>query len=348
MPKEKEMESHDVKGVEVFAEGVWNGDKFTMKDLKQIVDTFNKTKEKLKPFLKLGHGDDQKALAKDELPAAGFVENLRIQGKKVIADFVNVPKKIFELLKRRAFDRVSAELFVNFQLDGQRHPFALKAIALLGGETPAVHDLDSMIDLFFVEKVFGEDNETKMYEYKNNPKKEDNIMSEEMIKKLAKAEAEVKQYQEEAAAAEGDAKAAEEAKVKAEQEAEEAKKEAGEAKAEVAKVEEEKKNSEIDAEIKSYVDEEKITSYQGEIAKEILKNFTAGEMTFKVKDKEFKSLRELFGEFVSGSDIKFNLESKSEDGESNKGEDALISKASKYMQEHEGVSFKQALIEVSE
>lgn len=343
MPKEMEMQS--IQGVDIFAEGIWNGDKFTMDDLKQIVDTFNKTKDKLKPFLKLGHGDKQKALEKDELPAAGFVDKLRIVGKKIVADFTNVPKKIFDLIKRRAFDRVSAELFINMPVDGVRHPFALKAIALLGGETPAVHDLDSMVDLFFVETVFGEDSETKTYEIKTQ---EDTTMSEELIKKLAKAEAEVKQYQQEAAASDADAKTAEEAKAKAEKETTAAKEEADKAKAEVAKTVEEKKNAEIDAEVKEYVDDEKITPYQGEVSKEILKKFSASEKTFKVKDKEFKSLRELFKEFVSGSDIKFNLEGKTEIGESNKGEDALSSKAKKYMEEHEGVSFKEAVIEVSE
>lgn len=354
--KFKEMEMGDIQGVEIFAEGTWNGDKFTHKNLVQIVDTFNKTKDKIKPFLKLGHGKEQKALKKDELPAAGFIESLRVEGKKLLADFVNVPKKIFELIRHRAFDRVSAEMFINMTIDGEIHEWVLKAVALLGGETPAVHDLNSMVDLFFIEAIaFGENAQTKSYEADVSTKEVNTMDNNEMAVKLAKAEAETKQYQQEAAASDADAKKADEAKAKAEKEAagskkvaEDAKADADKANAATAKASEEKKNSEIDAEVKSYVDDEKITPHAGEVAKVILKNFTAKEKTFKIEDKEYKSLGELFKEFVAGSDIKFSFDPKAGNGESNKGDDALTSKAKKYQKEHEGVTFKQALIEVSE
>ena len=68
----------EIKGVEIFAVGTWNGNKITLKTLNDIVQSFDKTKGFLKPPLKLGHNDEQNLIAKDGLPAAGWVGKVYI------------------------------------------------------------------------------------------------------------------------------------------------------------------------------------------------------------------------------------------------------------------------------
>ena len=91
--------------------------------------------------MKLGHNDEQKLLAKDGLPAAGWINNVYIQGKKLIADFVDIPKVIADLIKKKAYRKVSVEIFSGVTLKGEKYPNLLGACALLGADTPAVLSL---------------------------------------------------------------------------------------------------------------------------------------------------------------------------------------------------------------
>lgn len=147
------METFDINDVEIFAAGEWNGDHYTTKDLDTLVESFNKTKESLKPYLKLGHSDQQKLLAEDELPAAGWIANLRRIGEKLVADFVGVPKKIYELIKQGGYKRISSEIYINPKIAGQIYDKALKAVALLGGATPAVSNLKDIMALYGMQAI---------------------------------------------------------------------------------------------------------------------------------------------------------------------------------------------------
>jgi hypothetical protein len=130
-----------IKGVEIFQEGTWNGHTITSETLTDIVNAFGKTSAVVKPVLKLGHNDQQKLLAKDGMPAAGWVSDVYIQGKKLLADFVDIPKKIAELIKAKAYRKVSVEIFSGVKLGGEKFPNLLGAVALLGADTPAVLSL---------------------------------------------------------------------------------------------------------------------------------------------------------------------------------------------------------------
>lgn len=142
----------DINGVEIFASGTWNGDAYTDKDLDTLVNAFKATKDSLKPYLKLGHSEDQTLLAEDSLPAAGWVKNIYRVGHKLLADFCDIPNKIADLIKARAYKRVSSEIFVNVNVNGKKYPYALKAVALLGGETPAVQTLDDIHALYALDE----------------------------------------------------------------------------------------------------------------------------------------------------------------------------------------------------
>ena len=154
--KDAQVASHatdgtkDIKGVEIFAVGQWNGDEYTLKDLDQIVSSFEETKDYLKPYLKLGHSDDQQLLAEDSLPAAGWISNVYRKGSKLLADFCDMPSKIYDLVKKKAYARVSSEIFMNIKVNGKDYAKALKAVALLGGETPAVQTLEDIHALYAI------------------------------------------------------------------------------------------------------------------------------------------------------------------------------------------------------
>lgn len=134
--------------VEIFESGKWNGDNYTEKDLDDIVIAFNDTRDALKPYLKLGHSNNQTLLQRDGFPAAGWVTSLKRKGKKLIAKLENVPEKIYSLIQNKAYGRISSEIFWNLNLNGKKYKRALKAIALLGADTPEVHSLNDFINLY--------------------------------------------------------------------------------------------------------------------------------------------------------------------------------------------------------
>lgn len=128
----------EVKGVEIFRAGTWNEDKYTVKDLDDIVSAFNE--QDFKPPIKLGH----KESSGDK--AFGWVVGLQRVGDKLVADFSDLSKETFEAIKARSFDTVSSEIFFNLKRGGKVFRRALKAVALLGAELPAVAGLKPLRD----------------------------------------------------------------------------------------------------------------------------------------------------------------------------------------------------------
>lgn len=174
MPDDKKIgDVHTITDWEIFSEGVWNGIKITAQDIDDLVDSFSATRDKLKPFLKLGHDGNQKLLQKDGLPAAGWVTSLKKVGKKLLATVEGIPTKIFNLITKRAYGRVSSEVFFDINIEGKKFRRALKAVALLGGNTPAVTNLDDFIDLYGLTKdyiVYDNDNNYKTIVFEQGAK----------------------------------------------------------------------------------------------------------------------------------------------------------------------------------
>jgi len=157
----------DIEGVEIFAAGKPNGHTYTEKDLEEMVKGFYETKSILKPYLKLGHDDNQKLAQRSGMPALGWIENLRKKGKKLVADFVKVPKKIYDLIKAGAYRRISSEIFWNIPVAGKTYRRLLKAVALLGADTPAVGNLNDIINLYSIPVMepYETDSEFQEYEF---------------------------------------------------------------------------------------------------------------------------------------------------------------------------------------
>jgi phage I-like protein len=150
-PDDEEMKDDDnysLENVEIMREGVWNNTTFTGEDLDEMVRAFDATKKELKPYLKLGHDKDQKLLQSDGLPAAGWITELKKKGKSIYAKIENIPKKVYDLIKKGRYGRFSAEVFFNQVFSGKLYKRALKALALLGSDTPAVSTMDDLVNLY--------------------------------------------------------------------------------------------------------------------------------------------------------------------------------------------------------
>ncbi len=165
--KKKRKKTFEILGKEIFAVGEWNGDKYTEKELDFMVDAFQKLD--FKPFLKINHDDNKENKKVSDLrPALGFVSNLYRKGKKLIADFSSVPKKLFDAIESGAYNRVSAEIFWNLKRLDKTWPRALKAVSILGTDLPAVESLAGLNDLYEIEgkaiACYEGEDEAKIYE----------------------------------------------------------------------------------------------------------------------------------------------------------------------------------------
>lgn len=126
----------DIRNVEIFATGEHNGDPYTEEDLDAMVEAFDDVG--FAPPLKQGHGEGQRAY--------GWVQNLRRAGKKLLADLVDIPEAVYREIKEKGWGPVSAEIYWDFERGGKVWPRVLKAVALLGGDIPAVAGLKPVYD----------------------------------------------------------------------------------------------------------------------------------------------------------------------------------------------------------
>lgn len=147
------MELKTKRAVEIFSAGKWNDDTYTVEDLDEMVRAFNETSRTWKPPLKLGHDENQKILQEDGYPAAGWVGKLYRVGNKLLADFVDIPAKIFNILEAGAYKKVSSEVFWDIDVgseDGGPLVFSrmLAGVALLGSDMPAVMNLSDIMEWY--------------------------------------------------------------------------------------------------------------------------------------------------------------------------------------------------------
>lgn len=202
----------EIKGVEIFAAGTWNGDTYTEKDLDAMVSAFRETSSFFKPYLKLGHNDEQQLIQNDGLPAAGWIGSIYRIGEKLMADFVDIPQKIFELIENKAYRKVSSEIYWNINIKETKYPYLLGAVALLGADTPAVSTLNDILSLFGLKdfdkiKIYANEEKStivKQYSFKPDDQGDKNMKTEAELKlelelqaekeKRAKLEADAKEY----------------------------------------------------------------------------------------------------------------------------------------------------------
>ncbi len=142
-PQPQFIETVNLFDQEIFSAGDYGKKgKYSIEDLQVIAENGKKLKDKIKPPIKLGHF----SAIDTGLPAMGWVENLRVSGDKLIADFKEVPKKIADIMKAKGYRRVSAEIYAE-PIHGCNPP-ALRAVALLGSDIPEVKTLEDIQTLY--------------------------------------------------------------------------------------------------------------------------------------------------------------------------------------------------------
>jgi len=132
-------------GAEIFASGTHNGCTFTDEDLDGIVRAFEALGLAGRIPLKLGHNAEQPMT--DGQPSLGWVERIWREGKKLLADFRDVPAIVYEAIRNGRYKHVSVELLRDVQAATGMLPLVLDAVALLGADIPAVSSLRDLQSL---------------------------------------------------------------------------------------------------------------------------------------------------------------------------------------------------------
>lgn len=140
MPEVSSTSLAEILGAEIMRVGTWNGNKFTSKDLEDIATAAPDVG--YVPPLKVGHDESIGARA------WGWVQNIRLAGEKLVADLMDIPESLAATIKERGYDQLSAEIYLDLDRDGKKFRRALKAVALLGAEVPAVSGLKPLRELF--------------------------------------------------------------------------------------------------------------------------------------------------------------------------------------------------------
>ena len=189
-----------LEALEIFSTGNWHGEDYTTADLDGIVEAFPAVG--FKPPLKLGHSENQKLLNASGMPAAGWINRIYRKGQKLLADVVDIPSKVYDLLQKKAYDRVSVELYMDYEdtPNKKQWPIALKALALLGAEIPEVTNLDAIASLYNDEE--GHKFRVVLYDQQNqkegndlNKHREDIGMTDQEKKDLESAQKAIKEFE---------------------------------------------------------------------------------------------------------------------------------------------------------
>lgn len=146
--KIEEKKTYRINGVEIFSAGTWNGKEHTIADLYAMCDSFSALKPGWIPSLKLGHDDSQKVAKSSGLPSVGWVDRVYVLGDKLMADFENIPDKVFQLIKKKAYRKVSCEIYYGIKFGESTFSHVLGAVAFLGAELPGVMNLNDILDQY--------------------------------------------------------------------------------------------------------------------------------------------------------------------------------------------------------
>jgi hypothetical protein len=111
-------------------------------DLDSMVSAFNALQQAGRVPLKFGHNDTQPLT--DGQPALGWIGKLWREGKKLMADLVDVPNAVYSMIQKGLYKFTSVEILRNAEHEGKKFPFVVDAIALLGADPPAVSNLGDL------------------------------------------------------------------------------------------------------------------------------------------------------------------------------------------------------------
>lgn len=161
---DKTLETKSINSLEVFSVGSFNGDDYSESDLDAMISAFNEVG--FQPTVKAGHADgqEQEAAARQVFgsPALGYVSRIYREGKKLLADVVDIPKRFADLVAAGAYKRISSEVYWNYDYEGKKFPRVLKSIAFLGADIPAITSLKE------IEALYKRNESGALYAYDEN------------------------------------------------------------------------------------------------------------------------------------------------------------------------------------
>ena len=175
---EGDRELFELKGVEIFRTGRWKGTKYTIGDLDDIVASFGPDKAGFRPPVKLGHFN------KSGDPAFGWIGGIRRVGTRLVADLIDLPKVVFDAIRDRRFDAVSAEIAFDLEVNDKTFRRVLLGIALLGSDIPAVAGLKPLRD---VAADLGDLVHSEIHIYTLRDSKEDPMENKDILTKHPEA-----------------------------------------------------------------------------------------------------------------------------------------------------------------
>ncbi len=147
--KTKQIKRNKIENVPIFKVGSWKGYNYKIQDLDEIVRNTNALIKAgiHEPPVKLGHREDQKKLLEESgLPSFGFVDKIYRIGDQLFADLIDVPDEVMEWVSRRLYDKVSAEIYMDYEHPETKEKIGkvLRAVAFLGADIPAVKGIGSI------------------------------------------------------------------------------------------------------------------------------------------------------------------------------------------------------------
>lgn len=349
-----DLETHDLPNQEIFAAGTWNGDTYEVSDLDKMVEAYQATSTTYKPKLKLSH-DHPKGW-----PAVGWMENVRREGAKLLADFKGIPKQVFSMMKAGGYDGKSAEILWNSVVGGKKFPYLLKAVALLGVDMKAVQSVnDLMASLYSSDggearayKSEAPEGEIKTYDIENT---EDANMEkvEQLTNDLATANAKLATVNERLSSTEENLKKFSSENESLKTQVAELSKRAETAEGKIKEYAEKEVSLKVTGAVDKLISEKKLAPAMKEKAYALLRAVVdaGGEKKYSVSGKE-STLEEIAVEVLGAGSVTLSTETKSyagknqNDSEGKDGEEInkdLASKAKEYQGKHQNVSYADAL-----
>jgi hypothetical protein len=121
------MDHETIEGVEVFAAGDHRGEVVTAADLAHMAAAARQVG--FRPPITF---EAEPGVA----TAAGYATNVRVAGRRLLADLVAVPRALTDIIRHGRFRRIGAEIYQNFTTPGRTWGKVLKRVRLIGGPVP--------------------------------------------------------------------------------------------------------------------------------------------------------------------------------------------------------------------
>ena len=146
----EKLETVNIADVEIFEAGKYNGVEMTDDDIDELI--LNYKLGVTEPYITINHDDGATNQFKDALKSLslGFVSDLKKVGKKLIAEFKQVPKTLAGLIQAGALKKKSIEFYKKYvHANGDIFQNVLQGVTFHGADgSPAVTTLSDFLRLY--------------------------------------------------------------------------------------------------------------------------------------------------------------------------------------------------------